>query len=392
MLSVVSGVLCLGCQSSPDGPATKEWDWELPEYATIPLIPDDNPMSVEKIELGRHLFYETRISLNGQMSCGTCHEQKHAFTVPTETNEGATGDFTSRNAQSLANVGFASYLTWGNLTLRDLERQALNPLFGDNPVEIGAGFITGSSDHYDPLRLTALVDENAPYQQMFQAAFPDMSEKDRVTWDNVIHALSCFQRSLLSFDAPYDRYLAGEPQALSEAEERGRALFFSEKTKCSECHAGPLLSVAFPTLGEQPALEEMFRNTGLYYLTSGSASYFDGSISHYPDPNMGIGEFSQNPADDGKHRVPSLRNIALTAPYMHDGSISTLSEVIDHYAQGGRQLVDGLYQGNGSQNPNKDELISGFELTEHEKSDLIAFLHCLTDQTFVTNPRFSNPH
>ncbi|MEE2779644.1 MAG: MbnH family di-heme enzyme [Myxococcota bacterium] len=383
------GFVTPGCGSTKDD---DPWEWELPGYATPPWTPDHNPMSASKVELGRHLFYEPRISMTGTISCGSCHEQERGFATQMQFNDGATGDATPRNAQPLGNVAYASYLTWGNLTLRDLERQALNPLFGDNPIELGAGFIEGSSNHYDLTRLEELVDQDPRYGEMFEDAFPHLGPEDRLTWDRAIDAIACFQRSLLSFESPYDRFLAGDEGALSEEAERGRQLFFSETTRCGDCHSGPLLSVAFPVLGESPTLDELFRNTGLYYLTEGSSSYFDGSISHYPEPNMGIGEFSQNPADDGKHRVPSLRNIGLTAPYRHDGSVATLGEVLEHYAQGGRVLVDGPYAGDGGQNPNKDDLIAGFELTEQDKSDLIAFLHSLTDTDFISNPAFSNPH
>ena len=388
---VVISLACLGCR--PSGVSEgEEWDWELPGDVSMPWTPADNAMSPAKVALGRDLFYEPRLSLNASVSCASCHEQRYAFTTRSAVNEGATGERTSRNAQSLANVAYASYLTWGNLVLRELERQALNPLFGDNPIELGAGFVEGSDNHYDPARLLALVAEEPAYERRFEAAFPDLPAAERVTWKHAIDALSCFQRSLLSFDAPYDHFLAGETSALSAAQERGRQLFFSERLGCGQCHSGRLLSVAYPTQGESPTLEEMFRNTGLYFLAEGTAAYFDGSSSYYPSPNMGIGEFSQNPADDGKHRVPSLRNVTLTPPYMHDGSIATLEEVLAHYARGGRRITEGPFQGDGSLNPNKDPLIRGFDLSDAEKSDVVAFFDSLTDERFVSDPRFSDPH
>ena len=378
-----------GCDPDHPDPPSLSWIWNLPEYVSPPIIPEDNPMSVAKVELGRHLFYEKRLSMNGELSCESCHEQARSFSVPEATHEGADGERTPRNAPSLANIAYASYLTWSNLTTLNLEHQMLNPLFGDNPIELGVGFIEGSSDHYNPQRLITLTEEHAKYRHLFARAFPEQDQP--ITWENVIKAIACFQRALISFRSPWDHWLNGDPSALSEAQERGRQLFFSSRLGCGTCHSGPLLSLAFPTDQSTPDRRDVFRNTGLYYLSRGELAYLDGSRSTYPPPNQGIGEFSQRVADDGKHRIPSLRNITLTAPYMHDGSVTTLDEVIDHYARGGRMINAGPLRGDGRDNPYKDPLIMGFILSDVERADLKAFFEALTDDHFTRDTQLSAP-
>ena len=386
LLIIACVITLVGCDSEEP---TRAWSWELPTFVEPPPIPETNPMNYDKVELGRYLFYEERLSLNGELSCESCHEQARAFTVQEAKHMGADGDLTPRNAQSLANVAYASYLTWGNLTFLTLEQQMLTPLFGDDPIELGAGFIEGSSDHYHPQRLRSLVQEDARYQRLFSRAFPDQDEP--ITWDNAIKAIACFQRSLVSFNSPWDRWLSGDDAALSPSQERGRSLFFSERLGCSTCHTGPLLSSAFPTDLSRPARDDVFKNTGLYFLTQGEVAYLDGAQSTYPAPNQGIGEFSQQVIDDGKHRVPSLKNVALTSPYMHDGSVSSLEAVIEHYARGGRLIEVGPLRGDGRMNPYKDPRVSGFELTDTEQRDLISFLHSLTDEHFTRDVKIAKP-
>ena len=299
------------------------------------------------------------------------------------THEGALGGRTARNAPALANLAWAPLLDWGNPTADSLEQQMLTPLFGDSPVEIGAGFVEGSADHYDPQRLLELVQSDPEYADAFAIVFADQPANERVSWDNLIAAVASFERSLVSLDAPFDRWLAGDPDALSEAELRGLELFRSSRLGCSECHAGPLQSLAFVTDGQPVDETDSFRNTGLYDLEQGPVVYWGGARTRYPDSGQGLGEFTQDPSDDGKHRIPSLRNVAVTGPYMHDGSIPTLEGVLDHYARGGRLIAEGPHAGDGRDNPNKDPLVRGFELSDAERRDLIAFLGSLTDETFM---------
>lgn len=360
----------------------------LPSYVHAAPEPDDNPTTPEKVALGRLLFHERRLSSGGQLSCASCHEQASAFAVPEATSLGAADEPTARNAQSLANVAYASYLTWSNLTFLTLEQQMFAPLFGDNPVELGAGAVRGDDNHYSTARLEQLVQEDIRYAHAFEAAFPEADESERTTWQHAVAAITCFERSLLSFGSPYDAYLRGEPNALDAAQERGRALFFSERLHCGDCHAGPLLSLAFPVDGTRPTRAEAFRNTGLYDLEHGAVAYLSGERSRYPVPNIGIAEFSQDVADDGKFRIPSLRNVALTAPYMHDGAFESLAEVLDHYARGGTLTADGPLRGDGRNHPAKDALVSGFELRGSERGDLLEFLEALSDPTLISAAHF----
>jgi cytochrome c peroxidase len=193
---------------------------------------------------------------------------------------------------------------------------------------------------------------------------------------------SAFQRTLLSGAAPFDRYIQGaDPQALSEAAKRGHTLFESERLACSQCHSGFDFS-DHVYYRDAPEIALVYHNTGLYNT--------DG-LGAYPEPNTGTFNVTQNPDDMGMFKVPTLRNIALTAPYMHDGSIATLSEVFDHYAAAGRTLASGPYAGVGSENPRKDSRLKGFTLSEQERADLLAFLSSLTDQAFIEDEAFSDP-
>ena len=363
----------------------------LPPYVLPAAEPEDNPTTKEKVALGRSLFYETRLSLGEQLSCASCHEQASAFSLREATPRGATDEPTARDAQSLANVAYAAYLTWSNLTFLSLEQQMLAPLFGDNPIELGAGVVPGDDNHYSTARLEQLVRDEPRYAHAFEAAFPGRSEEQLLTWENAIAAIACFERSLLSFGSAYDAYLSGDPDALDAAEERGRKLFFSNRLHCGECHAGPLLSLAFPVDGVRPTRAHAFRNTGLYNLEHGAVAYLSGESTRYPEPNIGIAEFSQVPADDGKFRIPSLRNVALTAPYMHDGSVETLSDVLTHYARGGTRREEGQLRGDGREHPAKDPLVSGFEMTEDERADLLAFLDALTDPRLLRAEQLGPP-
>lgn len=347
------------------------WEWNLPAYVPPPRVPEWNPMTPEKFELGRYLFYDARLSGNGRQACATCHQQRLAFTDGLSQSIGSTGDVHPRNAQSLANVAWFSTLTWANPLLTEIEKQIPIPMFGKFPVELG---ITGKEQEVlDRLRT------DPQYRQMFAAAFP--GEAEPITWKNITYALATFIRGLTSFDSPYDRYLAGDQRALSPSAIRGMKLFFSEDLECHHCHTGFNLS-ASTTFSGAVFIERPFFNTGLYNIDGKGA---------YPPDNEGVKELTNDPTDMGRFRPPSLRNVALTAPYMHDGSMATLEEVIRFYERGGRKIASGPYAGDGRLSPLKNGLVSGFTLTDAQRQDLIAFLESLTDWRFVTNPRFSDP-
>ena len=215
---------------------------------------------------------------------------------------------------------------------------------------------------------------------LFAEASP--KDADPFTLGTVVRAIASFERALFSGGAPYDRYIyGGKIDALSDSAKRGKTLFFGERLECFHCHGGFAMSDAVAHEGTK-IVETVFHNTGLYNL--------DG-LGAYPAIDHGLLDVTNQPADMGRFRAPSLRNVAVTAPYMHDGSIATLSEVLDHYAAGGRTIATGPNAGDGSKSPLKSELINGFTLTTEERADVLAFLDSLTDQGFLTDPRFADP-
>ena len=348
------------------------YEWSLPADLPPPAVPEDNPISAAKIELGRWLFYDTRLSGNKTMSCASCHIQALAFTDGKTRSVGATGEVHPRSSMSLVNVAYASRLTWANPLLDRLEDQALTPLLGDDPVEMGLG---NQADEFDTLLQT-----EATYRALTAAAFP--GDENPYSLLNGVRAISAFVRTIVSFDSPYDHYMAGDATALSAAELRGMDLFFSERLECFHCHGGFNLSDS-STHANSRVDAVGYHNTGLYNLDGEGA---------YPQDNTGLFDMTGERRDMGRFKAPSLRNIAVTAPYMHDGSIASLADVIAHYERGGRLIEQGEYAGDGRLSPFKSEFVRGFELSDAERDDLIAFLNALTDDTVLTDERFSNPH
>lgn len=356
---------------STTGEPESTWEWDLPSHFPEPKVPEDNPMSAEKVELGRHLFYDTRLSANGTQACASCHRQELAFTDGVALPLGSTGDVIPRNSMSLANVAYSSRHTWANPLLESLSQQATIPLFNEIPTELGAVFAEEEI-------LQRLADDPI-YIELFDAAYPD--DDERINWINIRRAIASFQRTLLSYSSPYDAYMQGDEDAISESAKRGAALFFDELFECHHCHNGFNLTNATEHAGtvfDTPA----FFNTGLYNI--------DG-LGTYPEGGWGLAEFSLEPSDMGKFKPPTLRNIALTGPYMHDGSIETLEEVIDTYAAGGRLIEEGPHAGDGRANPYKSSFVSGFPMTEQDREDILAFLESLTDDVFISEPAFADP-
>ena len=341
-----------------------EYDWNLPQWTPKPVVPEDNPMNAAKVELGKHLFYEPSLSITGDYSCATCHKQSLAFTDGRKVAIGAKDDLHPRNSMSLTNIAYNPVLTWANPLMTRLESQALIPIFGEHPIEMG---MVGKEQE-----IIERLQNDPEYSRMFADAFP---EANPININNLTKALASFQRTLLSFNSPYDRYrYKGNSHAISASAKRGEKLFHSERLECFHCHGG--INFSDSVIHERLAFTEIaFHNTGLYNI--------DGEGS-YPPQNTGVHEISQKPEDMGRFKAPTLRNIALTAPYMHDGSIATLESVIEHYQAGGRAVTKG-------NNPNKSGFIKGFQLSQSEKQDLLAFLRSLTDEEFIRNPAFSNP-
>lgn len=369
-----------GAEAGPSIVKDGDYTWILPAGFPKPQVPADNPMSIAKVELGRHLFYDTRFSLNKTQSCATCHEQAHAFADTRARGLGSTGELHPRGAMSLANIGYATVFTWANDLFPNLEKQARTPIFGEDPIELG---MSGQEEEL----LTRLRGEPR-YQELFPKAFPILDDVDGeagsevISIDHALKALATFQRSLLSGASAFDRYQnGGDPAALSPAAVRGRELFQSERLECFHCHGG--FNFADSVAHAGTAVREMFfHNTGLYNLDGAGA---------YPADNVGLAEVSKKPEDMGRFKAPTLRNIAVTAPYMHDGSIATLADVIDHYAAGGRTIATGPNAGDGSKSPRKSEFMKGFILSGTERDDLLAFLQSLTDETFLIDPKYGDP-
>lgn len=370
--------LLLGCgggggATAPANPPaqTAEWKWDLPAGWSPPAVPADNPMSTAKVELGRRLFYDVRLSGNGTQSCASCHTQASAFTDSRALSRGSTGEVHPRNAQPLANAAYNTTLNWANPTVTTLEQQMHTPLFNTQPVELGVN--DGNRDS-----VLARLRQDTGYPPRFAAAFT--GQTDALTWDNIVKAIAAFERTLISANSRYDQAQAGT-LSLTEQEQRGQKLFFGDQALCARCHGSPNFNDQFTTAmasGGSP----VFHNTGLFNI---------GGTGAYPEPNRGVYEITQLAKDMGAFRAASLRNVELTAPYMHDGSLGTLEAVLDFYADGGRNVGNGLYAGDGRANPYKDPLVSQIRLSAQDKADLVAFLKTLTDTGLMSDPRFADP-
>ncbi|HXV75714.1 MAG TPA: MbnH family di-heme enzyme [Candidatus Polarisedimenticolaceae bacterium] len=348
-----------------------EFAWRLPRGFPVPLVPAHNPMSEAKVELGRRLFHDARLSPNGTTACATCHRPELAFTDGKARAVGATGETHPRGAMSLANVAYNASLNWADPDVRTLERQAHGPMFNDAPIEMG---IAGNEQV-----ILARLRLDARYPALFAAAF---GAGETITLDNVARAIASFERTLISGDSPYDRWVYhGETDGIDEATRRGMRLFFSDRLRCAECHGG--FNFGGPVVFEGSAdVAPTFHNTGLYDVDGRGA---------YPADNPGLYAATGDRRDMGRFKAPTLRNVAVTAPYMHDGSIGTLAGVIEFYAAGGREVDAGPDAGDGRANQNKSELIGGFALTTAERDDLLRFLDSLTDRRFLADPAHRRP-
>ena len=350
----------------------------LPPWVPYPKVPESNPLSAAKVELGRHLFHDKRLSGNARQACASCHQQGRAFTDGRARAVGSTGEEHPRNAQGLANVAYNTTLSWAHPGLSLLEEQLMIPLFGTNPVEMGI------NDENRQEVLQRLSDQPL-YRTLFSQAFP--GEAQPINWGNIGRALATFQRTIVSFNSKFDRVQQGL-ERYTESEARGARLFFTEKAECFHCHGGINFNDQFVHAATR-VIEKPFHNTGLYNIDGAGA---------FPFPNVGVIEFTGRPVDMGRFRAPSLRNVEKTAPYMHDGTVPTLEAVLDFYAAGGR-VVTGAESdpflarspGDGRANPYKSSLIGNIDLTEQDKADLIAFLKTLTDNELLQSPRYANP-
>jgi cytochrome c peroxidase len=318
----------------------------LPPGFPPPAVPADNPMSEAKVALGCSLFFETRLSVTRTYSCASCHRPELAFTDGRALAIGSKGDTMHRGAMTLTNVAYNPAFTWASASVVTLERQMEQPLFNEHPLEMGL--------KRDEAGLLAWLGEQQGYAAAFRASFPQ--EAAPITIPNVLKAIASFERTLISGRSPFDRYVYDDDRAaFSESARRGMRLFYSERSNCSRCHFGLNFSGPIVQRGKSPS--PLFANNG-------SAVQGD----------EGLATETKRAQDRGRFRVPTLRNIALTAPYMHDGRFATLEEVIEHYAKGGK------HEGSIG---TVDSQIRPLDLTAEEKSDLVAFLKNLTDAEFA---------
>jgi cytochrome c peroxidase len=328
------------------------WLWKLPPGFRPPAVPAENPMSRAKIELGRRLFFDPRLSGNGTQSCATCHRPELAFTDGRARALGSTGEEHPRSTMSLANVAWSPALNWASEATTRLEDQARTPLMGRHPIEMGMP---------DEATLLGRLRADPDYARAFPEAFPE----DPFTLANTLRALAAFQRTLVSGRSAYDRLLYDdEADALSPAARRGMDLFFGDRLNCARCHHGRDLGGPRAEAG-QPRPELEFHDTAVASVEA--------------DP--GLAKETGHPEDRGRFRAPSLRNVAVTAPYMHDGSLATLEAVVGHYAAGGAARAS---------RPTTPDL-EPFEVTEAERADVVAFLESLTDEAFLRDPRYRDP-
>lgn len=340
--------------NEPDGDLTAipynpiAYQVEIPDGFPILEQPADNLMTIDGIRLGRKLFYDPILSIDSTISCSTCHLPSGSFTDGLEQSVGVAGT-TRRGSMSLINVGFHYHgLFWDGRSMT-LEQQALMPV--EDPIEM--------AESWDRVELKL---KNHPlYPAEFRKAFgiQKISEIDRTL---AVRAIAQFERSIVSGgNTRYDRFIRGEI-FLDEDEYNGYLMFFDlgrpdlPDAECLHCHNAPLFA---------------------------TNDFFNNGIQQSPDllgfPDIGLGQVTGKMSDNGRFKAPTLRNIAFTAPYMHDGRFKTLEEVINHYNSGG--LVS----------PNKNSFLYPLNLTETQKSDLIAFLMTLTDSTVLINPAYQNP-
>lgn len=339
----------------PVAPAYEATPYNLVIPALFPPmdIPADNPLTVEGVALGRYLFWEKNLSADGTQSCGSCHLPEHGFSDPNQFSTGITGAQGNRQSMALVNLGWAYNYFWDGRS-RTLEEQVLEPII--NPIEM--------NNTWDAV-LDALR-SNPSYSQMFYAAYGSTD----ITRDKAAKAMASFLRTMISANSKFDRERAGQ-YSFSLLEETGFNLFLTEGgvnpntgqpwggADCFHCH-GP----AGMQIGDY-----LMHNNGL-------------DAQFLADP--GLAAVTGNPLDSGRFKTPTLRNIELTAPYMHDGRFATLNEVIAHYNTGGQvsTTIDPFMESAGG----------GLFLDEVDELAIIAFLKTLTDTSFINNPAFSDPH
>jgi len=331
---IISALALALAVASPSARAD-DYAFKLPVgLKSAPDVPDDNPMSAAKVELGKNLYFDKRLSRDGTVSCATCHDPRKGWTDRSPVSTGIKGQKGGRSAPTVLNAAYMEVQFWDGRA-PSLEEQAKGPI--QNPVEMGF-------THPEAVARIAGIKGYAP---LFKAAFGD----DKVDIDRIAKAIASFERTVLTGNSPYDRWLAGDKKAMSESAARGHDLFNDpKKANCAICHDGFNFS------------DSSFHNLGI------------GMKAKKPD--LGRFEQTKQEKDKGAFKTPTLRNLADTAPYMHDGSEKTLKEVVEFYDDG------------GFGNPWLDGRIKPLHLTDAEIADIVAFLDALNgDKVLIAPPK-----
>lgn len=311
----------------------------IPAHMPAMPYPANNPITPQKVKLGHKLFFDGRLSSNGMVACAACHNPASSFTdAPKQVSEGVESQQGQRNTPSILNAGYRKALFWDGRAA-SLEAQAMAAF--TNPEEMNA----------DTVAVAELM-HSAEYLDLWKGAFGDTL----VTMHRVMQAIATWERTIVVGNSRYDQFVRGNTTILTPQEREGMQLFFSDRTNCSSCHRGPDFT------------SDEFLNVGLF--------------THYFD--RGRYEITRNPADEGLFKVPSLRNVAITPPYMSGGDsdsgmVETLETVVKHYNGGGKAFFT------------KDARIRKLNLTDNEQASLVAFLKTLTDTSYLLNPDFLHP-
>ena len=304
--------------------------WRVPEGYPSPALRINQAL----VDLGRHLFYDTRLSADETLSCGSCHNQVHAFADNRVQPLGLDGNVLPRQAMALINLAYQTRFGWADHDVNSLSLQMQGPLFSEVPVEMGA--------NRDPDEILRRLRSDHKYPSLFLAAFGKNNSK--IDFEHITTAIETFELTLISLNSPFDKWVL-QDQRPNEAAARGFELFRSEKLGCSGCHQG---------------------------LNFSSDEYFRTGVE---TADRGLEKATKDEQDAFKFRVPSLRNILLTAPYMHRGQLADIRRVLEHYAAG----------------PNPAIGLAGFEISERQLVDMVAFLSTLTDTDFITDPALGPP-
>lgn len=323
--------LTWSCQREPSvvQPDLTPYPLTLPHGFPEPDFPEDNALTQARVQLGKKLFYDPILSRDSTVSCNSCHVQELAFAHDVAISPGIEGRLGFRNAPTLVNLAYAKAVNKDGGVVK-LDIQAVVPMEDEEEMD------------FQGILAARRMQQIPEYVDLCQKAYGDEPSTYIIS-----RALASFIRTMVSGNALYDQYLEGKA-ALSESALRGKELFFSDRLQCSSCHSGFNFT------------DNSFQHNGLYKTHE----------------DLGRMRITHQPEDEGKFRVPTLRNVALTAPYMHDGSLATLHDVLEHYNSG------------GVEHPNKSDKIRPLHLTEREKLDIIEFLHTLTDSSFLVDPAF----